>query len=103
MARVKLKTLPPRIAVLPDRLPTVRPARAPRIRGRELQALRARRLTEQPLCEECLRKTPPVVTVAAEIDHVRPLSRGGADVDSNRQNLCADCHKAKSAREARGE
>ena len=29
-------------------------------------------------------------------DHVIPLSQGGTDLPSNRQRLCAPCHKAKS-------
>lgn len=36
-----------------------------------------------------------------EVDHVRPLSRGGADVDRNVAPACLPCHRAKSAEERR--
>ncbi|MGW0530651.1 HNH endonuclease [Streptomyces sp. NPDC003032] len=32
-----------------------------------------------------------------DIDHVRPLARGGEDIDTNVQVLCKQCHKAKTA------
>jgi 5-methylcytosine-specific restriction endonuclease McrA len=36
-----------------------------------------------------------------EVDHIIPLSRGGAVRDEdNIQSLCAECHRAKSMREA---
>lgn len=38
-----------------------------------------------------------------EVDHIVPASRGGTDDDSNLAAICTDCHKAKTAREARGE
>lgn len=34
-----------------------------------------------------------------EIDHVIPLSRGGADTVRNVVPLCASCHRAKTRRE----
>jgi 5-methylcytosine-specific restriction protein A len=34
-----------------------------------------------------------------EIDHRRPLSRGGADIDDNVQALCTPCHHNKSISE----
>lgn len=43
--------------------------------------------------------TPPRVTAAVEVDHVVPLSKGGADDDDNRQGLCVPCHQAKTARD----
>ncbi|MCB5907701.1 HNH endonuclease [Streptomyces pinistramenti] len=33
------------------------------------------------------------------MDHVRPLSRGGEDVDGNVQVLCRECHGRKTATE----
>jgi 5-methylcytosine-specific restriction protein A len=42
----------------------------------------------------CARKQ--VVRAGAEVDHVVPLFKGGADDESNRQTLCSECHKAKT-------
>ncbi|MCB5907700.1 HNH endonuclease [Streptomyces pinistramenti] len=36
---------------------------------------------------------------AVDIDHVRPLSLGGEDVDGNVQVLCRGCHALKTATE----
>jgi 5-methylcytosine-specific restriction endonuclease McrA len=35
------------------------------------------------------------------VDHVKPLCDGGDDASNNMQALCADCHAAKTAMEAR--
>ena len=37
--------------------------------------------------------------IADEVDHVVPLSEGGADTDENLQAINAECHKRKSAAE----
>ncbi len=34
------------------------------------------------------------------VDHITPVSRGGANTDANLQTLCVDCHDTKTAREA---
>lgn len=44
----------------------------------------------------CLAKRPPRTTVATELDHIVPLFKGGADVESNRQGLCSPCHAEKT-------
>ena len=72
----------------------------PRIRGRRLQAIRARLFAEEPLCRVCLAKTPSVVTLAVIRDHVVPLAEGGADDEVNQQPVCQDCSDAKTNREA---
>ena len=49
-----------------------------------------------PLCAHCLIQDR--VTLAAEIDHVRPLADGGARLDpDNLQALCRSCHSLKTA------
>ena len=65
-----------------------------RIRGRRLQAVRARVLRAQPLCVACLRMGR--IVPATEVDHIVALANGGADTDENRQGLCPDCHEAKT-------
>jgi 5-methylcytosine-specific restriction protein A len=65
-----------------------------RIRGHELQAIRSRFLARNPLCAMCAAKG--FVTEAREVDHIVPLSKGGAEEDSNRQGLCPECHAEKT-------
>lgn len=71
-----------------------------RIQGRRLQIIRQRILRRDPLCKICLAKTPRRVEASKEVDHIIPLHLGGKEEDSNRQGLCVDCHKDKTAREA---
>lgn len=52
------------------------------------------------LCQACLERG--LVTAAEHVDHIVPLSAGGADTDENKRCLCASCHKAKSRAEQRG-
>lgn len=68
-----------------------------RIRGRQLQRIRGRYLRLHPLCDRCQQKTPPVVSAAVEVDHRVPLFKGGAEDDGNRQGLCHQCHREKTA------
>lgn len=59
--------------------------------------LRKRVLFEQPICAEegCMR-------LATQVDHIVPLSQGGAEyARDNCQGLCAFHHALKSAREGR--
>lgn len=69
----------------------------PRIRGRRLQRIRQQQLAANPLCEHC--KAKGIITLAKEVDHIKPLSKGGTDTPDNRQNLCVACHKAKTRRD----
>lgn len=66
-----------------------------RLRGRRLQRIRERRLRDNPLCVRCTKAGR--VTLATQIDHIVALCNGGLDVDENRQELCSDCHRAKTA------
>lgn len=64
----------------------------------EWRKLRAVKLDEQPLCEECLRNRKLVK--AQMVDHIVPINKGGAPLDiENLQSLCNPCHNSKSARE----
>lgn len=49
-------------------------------------------------CPDC--KRLPIPKVAHEVDHIRPLSRGGTDEPGNLQAINKDCHRIKSAKEA---
>lgn len=53
------------------------------------------------LCVPC-RKSGKI-SVATAVDHIVPKSQGGTDEKGNLQAICAECHRAKTAREsARG-
>lgn len=77
-----------------------RPDITKRITGRKLQALREQLFQEHPLCEECLRKTPPRYSASAQRDHIIPLAEGGTEDPSNIQALCNECHEKKSQAES---
>lgn len=66
-----------------------------RVRGRRAVEERLRFLRQYPLCKHCQDKDR--VTAAQEVDHIIPLHKGGPDVDSNKQSMCAECHKVKTA------
>jgi 5-methylcytosine-specific restriction protein A len=65
-----------------------------RVRGRRLQAIRARHFKANPLCVMCQAKGK--VSLAVELDHIIALTNGGEDTDENRQGLCTECHAAKT-------
>jgi 5-methylcytosine-specific restriction enzyme A len=53
--------------------------------------LKALVLSEHPVCQQCERNLSSVV------DHVKPISAGGAEYDrENLQALCASCHNRKT-------
>ena len=61
-------------------------------------------LQEHPLCAICQRKTPPVVTAAVLVDHIKP-HRGNPDLfwdEANWQPACTRCHNIKTATEDGG-
>lgn len=88
--RVTSKTTP-RIKVL-DR----RAGSTERTQGRAWMAIRNKWIAEHPACVSCGR-----VSLSNQVDHIVPLFEGGADDESNYQTLCVECHKAKTAGEAK--
>ena len=54
----------------------------------------------EPLCRHC--GASGIIKAATDVDHITPLSQGGADDDSNYQSLCHECHSCKTAREDGG-
>lgn len=59
----------------------------------EWQRFRARHLRLHPRCVDCGRP-------ASEVDHVRPLSEGGARLDhANAASRCGACHGDKTKRD----
>lgn len=93
-----MKTIRPRINTIDTRragAPVVaRPhdSRAARDRERVLRR-------DDYLCVLC--RFAGFVELAVEVDHIVPLSMGGADSDDNKQSLCRTCHRVKSSAEER--
>ena len=50
-------------------------------------------------CARCLQSG--ALKPAHQVDHVRPLWAGGAESDDNRASINVECHKVKTADEAR--
>ena len=71
--------------------------KTPRLRGRSAVEARLRFLKSNPLCSQCLKRGH--ISIAEEVDHIRPLFKGGLDADDNKQSLCKPCHKLKTARD----
>lgn len=98
----RLQTLKPRVQVQPGRLATLPPrsgATDYRIRGRALQEIRAAHFRAHPLCVHCVALGR--VRLATDLDHIDALINGGTDTPGNRQGLCSECHKAKTAEDLR--
>ena len=69
-----------------------------RIRGPELQQLRAELFAREPLCRPCVKDGR--VRAATIRDHIVPLAEGGTEDTANIQPICHDCHKAKTIEES---
>jgi 5-methylcytosine-specific restriction protein A len=50
------------------------------------------------LCQPCLKAGR--VSVATDVDHIKPRSEQGTDDDDNLQAICRACHTAKTATES---
>lgn len=73
---------------------------AKRTRGATWQAIRQRiMMRDKGLCQECLRQGR--YTPAAVVDHIKPISQGGTDADTNLQALCKAHHDDKTRAESR--
>jgi 5-methylcytosine-specific restriction protein A len=91
---MKLKMLKPRIAEAPMRLQPARTQVVERIRGRQLQRIRAEHLRREPLCRRCMQRG--YVTIGVHVDHIVALINGGTETPENRQTLCKPCHDEKT-------
>lgn len=94
-----LKTLKPRLATLNTNRVKVLDTKAgatPRIRGsRWMKERQTALVTGLFTCVDC-----GLVSSTNEVDHDVPLEQGGSNEQSNLKIRCAQCHKAKTAREA---
>jgi 5-methylcytosine-specific restriction protein A len=66
-----------------------------RIRGRALQAIREQHMRANPLCQACEKEGR--IKVWEELDHTISLHNHGTDTDDNRQGLCKEHHRLKTA------
>lgn len=53
-------------------------------------------LIEEPLCRACKAQGKTVRATVA--DHIIPKRKGGTDITTNLQSLCATCHNIKTRR-----
>lgn len=90
----------PRIKTITNRIETADLSRGARIqteriRGHKLTVIRQRiLLRDEYTCQICGR-----VSAQLEVDHIVPLSMGGAESDENRRSLCKDCHRVLTRRD----
>jgi 5-methylcytosine-specific restriction protein A len=70
-----------------------------RMRGRKGQEARTLWLAMHPLCAACERVG--ILTAATTVDHIVPVSQGGADHPDNYQSLCVPHHREKTREERR--
>ena len=58
--------------------------------GANWRRVRARYVTLHPLCEMCLKEGK--LTPVEEVHHIKPVSQGGTNSESNLMSLCRSCH-----------
>lgn len=66
--------------------------------GAAWKRIRARYISEHPLCESCKREGH--LTPAREVHHIIPLAHGGTHDPGNLLALCKACHSRITARES---
>ena len=98
---MKLNTLTNRLKTLPNRLSNgSQVGQVSRVGGSRWKRIRLEHLAEEPLCRSC--KKHDRVTLAEEVDHIKPLWEGGQEYDrDNLQSLCKNCHIDKTSKEAK--
>lgn len=98
---MKLKTLPNRLKTQPNRLSnSAQVGQTVRVAGSKWKRIRLEHLAEEPLCRTCV--TNKRITLATEVDHIKPLWEGGLEYDrDNLQSQCSPCHIIKTTEEAK--
>lgn len=70
--------------------------KTPRLASREWQRIRLAILVRDR--QTCQIQGPRCTGVATEVDHIRPLSRGGSHHFHNLRALCHNCHVDRGTR-----
>jgi len=65
--------------------------------GRAWKRIRDRYVAAHPVCERC--EEHGKLTPASEVHHIKPLSKGGGNEETNLMSLCTPCHSEITARE----
>ena len=65
--------------------------------GRAWKRIRDTYIAAHPFCEQC--KKNGTMTLAEEVHHIKPLSRGGTNQEDNLMSLCTSCHSEITALE----
>ena len=68
-----------------------------RQRGRKLQAIRLRHFRDNPLCVMC--EAQGRVRIWTILDHIIPVYKDGPDTPDNKQGLCDECNRIKTAQD----
>lgn len=97
----RLPMLKPRVQTADASRVSVHTTAERRMTGRRLQARRLRIWQRDPHCADCRRVV--AYPDGFELDHRVPLYLGGQDTDENCEVRCPDCHRAKTARDLKGE
>lgn len=101
---MKLGTLKPRLQGSNGRIAVhapVRPDTVSRVRGwKGVQDRNRIRARDAGQCQQCKREGRAYIALGVDVDHIIPLWEGGTDDDANKELLCDEHHKAKSALEA---
>ncbi len=68
--------------------------------GRTWQRLRKKIISrDKCICQMCDKS---VLKRDAQVDHIKPVNKGGLDTEDNLQLLCASCHSEKTDKENSG-
>ena len=99
----KLRSLKSTLQAAPTRFTPSQPVRpdiVERKRGwsgvKDRERIRTR---DEGQCQQCRRERREHIGIGTDVDHIKPLWKGGSDDDSNKELLCREHHDAKSARE----
>lgn len=70
--------------------------------GYRWRKIRGGVLARRPLCVDPYKRHPNQTILATEVDHIKPLSKGGTHALTNLQPLCKSCHSYKTAKFDKG-
>jgi 5-methylcytosine-specific restriction enzyme A len=100
LVKPRVKLIAPRLAAQGPAAPAPSPTWGRGRGGRPWRRLRQRILERDGyLCQACQREGQ--LTLATEVDHIRPLFLGGTDDERNLEGICRRHHEAKRQAEVK--